>query len=257
MTELYREERGNGTPLLLIHGNGANTLTWGRTFDDLAAEHRAISYDRRGFGRSSGPPARRLSDHVADAAALLEELDAAPAAVLGWSAGGVVALGLAVERPDLVSALVLEEAAYALLLHPTRGGLRFTWRFDAARLRRDRRAGAQAVFDYALDYRDGGSQFDRFPAEWRATMFDSAEAITAEGAQLRKPWPPRKAVAAISCPVTIVTGCRAEPAFGAAARRLAKILPSARYVAVPNAGHGVHFDQPERFRDEVLSDLRS
>lgn len=256
MAELYREERGSGLPLLLIHGNGANTLTWGRTFDDLAAEHRAISYDRRGFGRSPGPPARRLSDHVADAAALLEELDAAPAAVLGWSAGGVVALGLAVERPDLVSALILEEAAYALLLHPTRGGLRFTWRFDAARLRRDRRACAQAVFDYALDYRDGGSQFDRFPAEWRATMFDSAAAIAAEGAQLRKPWPPRKAVAAISCPVTIVTGCRAEPAFGAAARRLAKLLPSARYVAVPNAGHGVHFDQPERFRDEVLSDLR-
>ncbi|MGH2938713.1 MAG: alpha/beta fold hydrolase [Solirubrobacterales bacterium] len=253
MTELYREERGSGAPLLLIHGNGSNTLTWGRTFDDLAVGHRAISYDRRGFGRSPGPPASRMADHVADVAALLEELDAAPAAVLGWSAGGVVALGLAVERPDLVSSLILEEAAYALLLHPTRGGLRFSYRFDAARLRRDRRASAQAVFDYALDYRDGGSQFDRFPAEWRAAMFDSAEAITAEGAQLRKPWPRRKAVAAISCPVTIITGCRAEPAFGSAARRLQKILPSARYVTVPNAGHGVHFDQPERFRDEVLA----
>lgn len=72
--------------------------------------HRVISYDRRGFGRSPGPPASRKADHVAAAAALLEELDAEPAAALGWSAGGVVALGLAVERPDLVSALILVES---------------------------------------------------------------------------------------------------------------------------------------------------
>ncbi|HEY2478890.1 MAG TPA: alpha/beta hydrolase [Solirubrobacterales bacterium] len=253
MTKLHWEERGTGEPILLIHGNGANTLTWGRSFDDLAEGHRVIAYDRRGFGRSPGPPAARMGDHVADAAALLEELGAAPATVLGWSAGGVVALGLAVERPDLVSALVLEEAAFHLPLHPTRGGLRFSYRFEAARLRRDRRAAAQAVFDYALDYRDDGSQFDRFPPEWRASMFDSAEAMAAESSHLRRLWPRRKAVTAISCPVTILTGSRSEPAFGAAARRLARILPAARYVEVPDAGHGVHFDQPERFRDEVLA----
>jgi 3-oxoadipate enol-lactonase len=252
MTELHREERGTGEPILLIHGNGANTETWGRTFDDLAEAHRVIAYDRRGFGKSPGPPASHMRDHVADAAAILEELDAAPAKVIGWSAGGVVALGLAVERPDLVSALVLEDAAWHLLLNPTRGGLRFSYRFDAARLRRNRRASAQAVFDYALDYRDGGSQFERFPAEWQATMFDSAEATTAEGVQLRALWPRRKAVAAISCPVTIITGARSEPAFGAAARRLARALPAARFVEIPDAGHGVHFDQPDRFRDEVL-----
>ncbi|HEX4304973.1 MAG TPA: alpha/beta hydrolase [Solirubrobacterales bacterium] len=255
MTELYREERGTGEPILLIHGNGANTLTWGRTFDDLAEGHRVIAYDRRGFGRSPGPLASHLRDHVADAAALLEELEAAPATVLGWSAGGAIALGLAVERPDLVSALVLEEAAYALLLHPTRGGLRFTWRNEVARLRRDPRASAQAVFDYALDYRDGGSQFDRFPVEWRDSMFDSAAAIKAEADHLRTPWPRRKAVAGIGCPVTIITGGRSEPAFEGAARQLARILPAARYVSVPNAGHGVHFDQPERFRGEVLAGL--
>jgi pimeloyl-ACP methyl ester carboxylesterase len=189
---LYREERGSGAPLLLIHGNGSNTLAWGRTFDDLALGRRGISFDRRGFGRSPGPPA-----------------------------AGCVSAGASTGR-----------ACGAIGAAPPR-----------------------AVFDFALDYRDGGSQFDRFPPEWRGAMFDSAEAITAEGVQLRKPWPSRKAVAGISCPVTIITGCRSEPAFGRAARRLAKILPTARYLAVPNAGHGIHFDQLERFRDEVLADL--
>jgi pimeloyl-ACP methyl ester carboxylesterase len=101
--ELYREVDGSGAPLLLIHGNGANTRIWGRSADDLAAAHRVIAYDRRGFGRSPGPPARSMRDHVADAAALLRELDAAPAIVVGWSGGGVVAAGLAIERPELVS----------------------------------------------------------------------------------------------------------------------------------------------------------
>ena len=50
-----------------------------------------------------------MRDHVGDAAALLEELGAAPATVLGWSGGGVVAAGLAIERPELVSSLILEE----------------------------------------------------------------------------------------------------------------------------------------------------
>ena len=62
---------GSGDPILLIHGNGANTRIWGRSADDLAAEHLVIAYDRRGFGRSPGPPASNMRDHVADAAALL------------------------------------------------------------------------------------------------------------------------------------------------------------------------------------------
>jgi pimeloyl-ACP methyl ester carboxylesterase len=71
---LYREERGSGDPILLIHGNGANTRIWGGSVDDLAATHRVIAYDRRGFGCSPGPLARSMRDHVVDAASLLRSL---------------------------------------------------------------------------------------------------------------------------------------------------------------------------------------
>jgi pimeloyl-ACP methyl ester carboxylesterase len=50
--ELYREVEGSGDPILLIHGNGANTRIWGRSADDLAATHRVIAYDRRGWRRA-------------------------------------------------------------------------------------------------------------------------------------------------------------------------------------------------------------
>src|SRR5262245_22775657 len=149
--ELYREVHGTGDPILLIHGNGGNTRIWGRSADDLAASHRVIAYDRRGFGRSPGPLATSMRDHVEDAAELLRELDAAPATVVGWSGGGVVAAGLTVEHPELVSALILEEGAVHLARNPTRTSLLGTVRIEyARRLRRDNRRAAQAVFDFAL-----------------------------------------------------------------------------------------------------------
>ncbi len=59
---LYFEERGDGSPVLLIHGTGCNLHNWGETVDRLAEQHRTISYDRRGYGRSNRS---RPRDHVA------------------------------------------------------------------------------------------------------------------------------------------------------------------------------------------------
>src|SRR3954469_9013481 len=149
-TELYREVEGSGEPVLLIHGNGANTRIWGRSAGDLAAHHRVIAYDRRGFGRSTGRRARNMREHVADAAALLRELDAVPATVVGWSAGGVVAAGLAADHPELVGALVLSEPGIHLPLNPTLPLFRSALKMEVARrLRRDERAVAREVFDFA------------------------------------------------------------------------------------------------------------
>ncbi len=253
-TQLYREVEGSGDPILLIHGNGANTRIWGRSADDLAATHRVIAYDRRGFGRSPGPPAKRMREHVADAAALLEELDASPATVVGWSGGGVVAAGLAIERPELVSSLVLEEAGIHLPLNNTWALNRFGLRCEfARRVRRDDRRAAQEVFDFALAYRGRkDSQFDRFPAEWRESMLASAEATVAETDHLRHPYPSRGSLATISCPVTLIGGGASEPTFAKVNRYLKRRIPAARVIEIPGAAHAVHFDRPEGFRDAVL-----
>ena len=132
-TDLYFEERGSGPPLLLIHGNGASVRIWGRSIEDLAAAHRVIAYDRRGFDRSSGPPANALSDHADDAVALLRELGAEPALVVGWSAGGVVALDLAARYPASVGSLVLVEAALHLVKDAAPSSLAMTARLEFRR----------------------------------------------------------------------------------------------------------------------------
>src|SRR4051812_15389764 len=105
--DLDYEERGSGPPVLLVHGTAARL--WGAAIDELAPCGRVIDYDRRSFGASVHPPPADLGRHREDAAALLRALDLPPALVVGWSIGGVVALDLAIEHPELVRALVLIE----------------------------------------------------------------------------------------------------------------------------------------------------
>ena len=75
-SKVFYREKGSGPPLLLIHGTGGNADIWGETFDALAANHRVIAYDRRGFSRSVSPPVKDLHLHSEDAAAMLTHLAA-------------------------------------------------------------------------------------------------------------------------------------------------------------------------------------
>jgi pimeloyl-ACP methyl ester carboxylesterase len=100
--DLYYQEAGQGVPILLIPPAGAIASTWGPVTEQLARIGRVIAYDRRGYARTGGAPVRLISTHTADAAAILEYLQTAPAVVVGTSAGATIAVDLAVRRPDLV-----------------------------------------------------------------------------------------------------------------------------------------------------------
>ena len=89
-SDLYHEVAGEGVPILLIHPSGATASTWGPVVEELARVGRVITYDRRGYARSGGEPVRRLSTHSADAAALLESLQARSAVVVGTSSGAMI-----------------------------------------------------------------------------------------------------------------------------------------------------------------------
>ncbi len=88
--ELHYEDRGDGPPVLLIHGWPLNGASWERqTSALLAAGYRVITYDRRGFGHSSKPFGGYDYNTLArDAATLLETLDLHGVALFGFSMGG-------------------------------------------------------------------------------------------------------------------------------------------------------------------------
>jgi len=87
--EIYFEDHGSGTPVVLIHGWPLNGDAWEKqTAALLAADHRVIAYDRRGFGRSSKPGAGYDYDtFAADLDALLETLNLDGVSLVGHSMG--------------------------------------------------------------------------------------------------------------------------------------------------------------------------
>jgi pimeloyl-ACP methyl ester carboxylesterase len=105
---IYFEDTGEGPPVVLCHGLGGNHAVWWRQIEDLAATHRVITWDQRGFGNSSarsgelGPPAARR-----DLGNLLDHLGVGGVALVGQSMGGWVTLGYAAAHRARVTALVL------------------------------------------------------------------------------------------------------------------------------------------------------
>jgi pimeloyl-ACP methyl ester carboxylesterase len=88
--EIYYEDRGTGRPVLLIHGWPLSSASWERQAAALlAAGYRVITYDRRGFGRSSQPGTGYDYDTLAgDASKLIEALDLRDLTLVGFSMGG-------------------------------------------------------------------------------------------------------------------------------------------------------------------------
>lgn len=107
---LAYERNGGGEPVFMIMGTGASGNVW-RTYQVPAlngAGYQTITFDNRGVPPSDAPPGDySLGELVADAAGLIEALDAGPCRVVGTSMGAIIATELAVIRPDLVRSCVL------------------------------------------------------------------------------------------------------------------------------------------------------
>jgi non-heme chloroperoxidase len=88
--ELYYEDHGTGRPVVLIHGWPLSGASWEKQVGALlAAGHRVITYDRRGFGRSSKPATGYdFNTFAADLDKLMTRLDLREATLVGFSMGG-------------------------------------------------------------------------------------------------------------------------------------------------------------------------
>ena len=106
---LHYEERGQGEPLLLLHGFGmCGPGDWGEIADELAKDYRVIMPDLRGHGWSTNPSnVFTMRQSAEDIRALLDKLGLKGVRAMGISAGAMTLLHLATKYPDRLDAMVL------------------------------------------------------------------------------------------------------------------------------------------------------
>jgi pimeloyl-ACP methyl ester carboxylesterase len=252
--DLYYEDAGAGVPILLIPPAGTIASTWGPVTDELARIGHVITYDRRGYARSGGEPVRSISTHTADAAAILENLQAAPAVAVGTSAGATIAVDLAVRRPDLVQAVVAHEAAWRANRHlPNRSQARAVAKIGWLTLRGRYADAADTLLRAAYTYRDGGTAWDAFPEEWRHAGTDNGRAALWDFRNSIGNYPTPTDLATITIPVVCSYGARSPHNIARLTRTLTAAIPTARTLQIDGAGHAAPFDAPASFV-QLISD---
>jgi esterase len=249
---LYYEEHGSGEAIVGLHGAGSSAAFWSDAARELATRGRTIVYDRRGHFRSERPKpyATNVHEHANDAAALIDELAAAPAIVIGRSYGGAIAIDLALSYPDLVRALVQLEGDGGLSLSGT--AMR-----ELAELSQQVFAAADAdmttVGETLIRLASGNDAWEGLPEEAKEILTDNGPAIVAE---LRGGYPDvtPEQLGTIGAPTLLVAARDSEFDYSEVTSIVAAALPSARVEWV-DGGHAIDPAHPVvlGFIDEVLA----
>jgi pimeloyl-ACP methyl ester carboxylesterase len=118
--QLYYEDVGKGSPVLLIHGFGTSTYTWRYIAPELARTHRVIAVDLKGFGQSDKPFDERYSvvDQAELITQLIEDLDLRDLTLVGHSYGGGISLLLALEANQRLSGRIARIALLDSIAYP-------------------------------------------------------------------------------------------------------------------------------------------
>lgn len=251
--------RGTGEPLVLVHGAGCGLVAWPDGLVDLLARHhRVLRFDARDQGRSTswpvGEPGYDTSDNVADVLALMDDEGVDRAHVLGVSGGGLVGQQLAIDSADRVSALTLVSST------PGSGDLpgmsdELRAFFDGGSPEPDwddRDAVVAYLTELERPFQRAGfdESLQRQIAERTADRARDVRAATTNPF-LVDPGPSwRDRLGEITAPTLVVHGSD-DPLFPLAhGEALAREIPRAELLVVPDAGHGV---PPERAWPEVAA----
>lgn len=248
--ELYYEVSGYGPPLLLIHGLGGSGRDWGLQLPALRQHFRTITIDLRGHGRSSRPACGyTIPGFAADTADFMTSLGFFPAQVMGISLGGMVALQMAVDFPEVVAGLVIVNSAPEL----PRGSWRQRWELGQ-RLLLTRLFGMERtakVLARRLFPKEGQEPLRRgFEKRWSA----NDPRIYLQTLKGMSGWSLVDRLSAIAVPTLILAG-REDFIPLEVKKSCAREIPGARLEIIEDSGHATPADQAEIFNRVVVGFL--
>lgn len=241
---------GDGPPLILLHGWTLDWRMWQPQVDELAEHFLLVMPDRRGFGRSTAPPA--LDREADDVERIADFLGFDKYALLGVSQGGAVALDCAHKQGWRINALVVSGAPMPTLVERDET-------IDLEHYQSLARSGNMAAM------REDWSRHQLMSHENPQTH-DLVEQILGdyEGCDLlapsRLPGVPRDALAHLPMPLLAMTGASDSAWRRACAEALGKLAPRGSHALVDAAGHLANLDNPASFNrlvtDFLLKSLR-
>ena len=241
--EIYYETAGSGEPVVFLHGYTLDHTMWQPQVDFLAQEHQTITYDARGFGRSSLPEG--AYDHVDDLRALMGHLAIQQAHIVGLSMGGRIASRFALTHPEMITSLTLMDAAldgYKDVIdwnvHAKEQGIekaKENWLnhalFAVTQQQPEVAKGLRTIIDNYSGWHWLHSD-PHLPAQ--ISVYDNLHNITA--------------------PTLVVVGEGDLSQFHAVSDVLAGSIPYAKKVIVPGAGHMVNMEAPDEV-NRLLADF--
>ncbi|HEY7231330.1 MAG TPA: alpha/beta fold hydrolase [Pseudolabrys sp.] len=250
MSTLNYEIGGDGPRVALLHPVGLDLTFLAPVADILREEFTVLTLDQRGHGGSRAMTrAHSLEDYADDLHALLCELEFAPAAIIGFSFGGMVAQALAIKYPRAVSALVIC-ACTATQTTESRATAQ-------ARGNDARRNGMADVLEATLDrwftasFRAAGkdrSARERLlsdnPEGWAAAWYAMGNVDTL----------PR--LSTITVPTLCIAGERDKSSPPSIVQRIADAIPGARFAVIAGAPHMLFIEHPEETARTIARFLR-
>lgn len=241
---------GSGIPALLLHGLAGRAVEWRSTAAWLTRYCRVVALEQRGHGASGKATDDFSRDaYVRDAISVADSLGP-PVVLIGQSMGGQNAFLVAALRPDLVRALVTAEATPA----PSPGTQEAIRKWlDSWPVPFPTLADGKEFFDQTGFHGETWIEVleERADGYWPQFETDAMVQSVADQdvADYWSEW------ARIEVPTLVVRGSRSFLPDEQFAQMTAS-KPSARYVEIADAGHDVHLERPEGWRDAVEPFIR-
>lgn len=260
--ELHYLQAGSGEPLIFVHGVMGDWESWAPQWAAFCARYRCTTYSRRYNHPNRNDMAS--PDHSAlveaeDLRQFMGVLGLERAILVASSYGAFAALALAVHHPSMVSALVAVEPAMLCYADFSDAGRRERARFTQTVIEP-----ANAAFRRGEDALGATLMTGGIHTPGAAALQGPVMARRLQNAQAMRmlalssnefPLLPPASLAAIRCPVLLLSGQDTAAIHAEVFRNVCAAMPQARQIRIPGASHPVARDQPALFNDAALTFL--
>jgi 3-oxoadipate enol-lactonase len=253
-TRLAWDSVGDGPAVVLLHGIGSSRRKWEPQVAPLvAAGHRVVRVDLRGFGDSETPPGKYvMDDFVGDIVAFVEGVGLDGFHLVGHSLGGMIAQRYLIDRPDRIRSVSLvsttshngrrASAIARLMVAIAEHGL------DA--VLRDARIRAEAEATMREAFPPGT------PLSMLARGMDQPNAAHANAWRACIDFSAKDRLGEVRCPALVVHGTNDMLIPLRAGELVAQAIPGAKWIAMEGAGHSLPQERAEAFTRALVDFLR-